>query len=277
MKFVFYCFFCSLPFVSTAQSSRTEILTDTTMAIGVIAEDCFVGKSISSYCINGSDKEFSVGDAVLISGIQKCTKSYSNETTQFFEIKQYKNTYYIERSKLLINATFFEQIENMPTERSQAFKENAQNISELLYRGEVRKALKFLDNCKSKGLAVLDWSHYDESEYTEGTSIKIQVYNPTSKTIKYLWFSFVGFNPVGDRIISRKTGTGNIIKKAVGPIEPNENGSYEFSYAWFTDLVETARIVSIKVQYMDNSIKIIQNPQSTILPNQYYKFLFDEE
>jgi hypothetical protein len=42
-----------------------------------------------------------------------------------------------------------------------------------------------------------------------------------------------------------------------GPIKPDENGSYNFKYTWFTDLVQRVKITQIKVQYMDGSFKTI--------------------
>ena len=49
-----------------AQNSVDKILTDTTMVVGVVAEDGFAGNSVGSYCINGVDKYFKKGTAVVI-------------------------------------------------------------------------------------------------------------------------------------------------------------------------------------------------------------------
>lgn len=276
MRLIF-CLSLLIPLLVFSQSKKSEILTDTSMAVGIIGEDTYVGKSVGSYCLNGVDKYLTKGTTILISGIENCKKSYSNETTQFFEIVHNKKTYYIERDKLLTDKSYYEQIESMPPDKASAFREYAQSTSEILYKGNVRKALKFLDNCKANGLAVLDWNIYDESEYTDGTSVKFKVYNPTSKTIKYIWFTVVGFNPVGDKVIDRRKGTSSITVKAVGPIKTEESGSYEFTYVWFTDLVETARITSIKVQYMDNSIKTITNAKAVTMSDELYQILFEEE
>jgi hypothetical protein len=99
------------------------------------------------------------------------------------------------------------------------------------------------------------------------------VFNPTSKTIKYFWFTFIGYNPVGDPVVDFKRRTSSITVKAVGPIDPNKNGSYEFKYVWFTDLAETAKISSIKVQYMDGSFKTIFNLKPVMLDDKSYNWL----
>jgi hypothetical protein len=104
---------------------------------------------------------------------------------------------------------------------------------------------------------------FDESEYTEGTSLNISVYNPTKKTIKYIWLTIAGFNPVGDKYRN------NIIKTCVGPIEPKGSASYTFTYAWFTDLVVKCSLLSIKVQYMDGTFKTINKEKEITLPEGY--------
>lgn len=252
-------------------------MTDSTSAVGIVSEDCFVGKSVGTYCINEVDKNLTKGTPILISGILNCKKSYSNETNQYYKIIHNNKTYFIEKEKIKTFDGYYEQIEAMPTEKANTFEKHANYIAEILYDGNTKKALSFLDGCKSKGLSILSWSTYDESEYTEGTSAKIKVYNPTSKTIKYLWFTFIGYNPVDDKIVDRKRGTSNITVKGVGPIKPEASGSYEYTYVWFTDLVETAKVSNIKVEYMDGTIKNITNPKEIMLPQKLYDVIFEED
>lgn len=273
-KFLF--FFILFSNTSLGQSAKYKILTGTSMAVGIVGEDGFVGNNVGSYCLNGVDKYLKKGSAVLISGIENCKKSYSNDRTEFFEIIYSNKTYYIEKEKLLTEQSYYSQIENMSTELADSFRTNAQRLGQLLYYDDTKKLLRFLDGCKTKGLAVLDWSFYDESEYTEGTGVKIKVYNPTPKTIKYLWFTFAGFNPVGDKVVDRKRGA-NITMKGVGPIKADKSGIYEYSYVWFTDLVETARILSIKIQYMDGSFRTVTNPKEIILPKNLYDLISGDE
>lgn len=277
MKLLLICVLTFYSIIGFSQNENTKILTDSTMALGAIGESTYIGQSISSYCSNGFDKHLEKGEIVVISGIQSCKKSYSNTETEFFEIIFKNKVYYIEREKLVTESSYFEQIKNFSPEQSNSFKEYAIYAGKVLYLDKMEKAIAFLESCKSKGLVILDWSFYDESEYTDGTSVKFKVYNPTQKTIKYLWFTVVGYNPVGDKIIDRRKGTSNITVKAVGPIAKDESGLYEFDYVWFTDLVETMKIISIKVQYMDNTIKTITNVKDITIPDKLYKVLIDEE
>ena len=73
-------------FFTKAQSSSDKILTDSTVAIGVILEDSFVGNSVGTLCIKGFDKYIKRNTGVIISGIETCKKGYSDESSLFFEI-----------------------------------------------------------------------------------------------------------------------------------------------------------------------------------------------
>ena len=243
-------------------SQTTNNFSDTTIIVGVILEDSYVGKDISSYCSNGFDKNLVAGTGVIVCGTESCKKSYSNESTDFYEITVNKNTYFIQKEKIILGeAISFEWISNLLPEQKNTLREHSINISEIIYYNEGKKALAFLDKCKPAGLV----------------SVKIKVYNPTKKIIKYLWFSFVGYNPVGDKVIDRKKGTSVMSAKGVGPIEPDASGTYEYSYVWFTDLVEKASITSIKVQYMDGTFKTIANPKSIMLSDKQYELIFGDE
>lgn len=256
-----------------SQKNETKNINDTTLIFGVVTEDSYVGKDVSSYCSVGYDRNLPKKTIVLVCGTKRCTRSYSNEGTDFFLINYNKKLYYIEKEKLFLKDYTFDEINNMNEETAQKFKEYSNSMASLMYDMDVKEALNFLNSCKPYGLVVYDWEYYDESEYTDGTSARITVYNPTNKTIKYLWFNFIGYNPVGDRVVDRVNGTSIITKKGVGPIAKGETGTYEFEYLWFTDIVETAKISSIKVQYMDGTIKTINNPKTIMLSDKYRKIL----
>jgi hypothetical protein len=265
------------PLFTIGQTKSTPILNSKSFAVGVVVDDCYIGQNVEGYCAKSGDKNLRKGTGVLIVGIQNCKPSYTSTTTQFYEILYNGKPYYIEKDKVVTDESYYSQIEKMSTSEANSFRNNAIQPSKLLYEQSRTKAFDFLNQCKTKGLTIIDWSFYDESEYTEGTSTKLEVYNPTSKTIKYLWFTFVAYNAVDDKIIDRKSGSSNVTAKAIGPIKPGESGSYEFSYVWFTDLVETAVISNIKVQYMDGTFKTITKPKEIILPKEYFDLIFEDK
>lgn len=253
--------------------SQVKKISDTSTIFGMINEKVYGGRDVNDFCNTGFSKEFSPGTILLICGTKSCIKTYSKDTISFYEILYRKDTYYVEKNKITTLDDPFDQILKLSDSSALHFKIHAKEVSELIYDGELKKALKFLDDCKPKGLCVIDWKIIDESEYTEGTSVEIKVYNPTNKIIKYIWFTCTGYNPVGDKITDKKRGS-NITIQAVGPINSEDTGTYNFTYVWFTDLVHTAKIISIKVQYMDGSIKFISNPKEITISDSDYEIIF---
>ncbi len=133
----------------------------------------------------------------------------------------------------------------------------------------MQKLSNFYKTCQKRGLQLLDWELYDESDYTKGTGIKFSVSNLSKKTIKYISFTVLGINPVGD-VVKAKNRLNSIILKGVGPIEQDRAATFKFDYTWFSDLPESAEIKSIKVQFMDNSIVII-NPKEIMMSKELKK------
>ena len=125
------------------------------------------------------------------------------------------------------------------------------------------------------GLAIVDWNVFDESEYTNGTGIKFNIFNPTSKTIKYITINFVGYNAVDDPVSNY--GTYTLTRKGVGPIPQKESAEYEFEYVWHTDLVQYAKIKSIIVQYTDGTSKTITNAEQIEMPSYIKKYFYGED
>lgn len=276
MRISFF-FFSLLLFLSGyGQEKKSIDILDTTMLVGVVTEDCFIGKEISSSsCFVGMEKYIKKGTPIIIGGVTSCSYSQYSTPRDFYEIYYNNQKYFIERESLATHDLAFSKIKEMSVTSSDAFRKSAIRIAGLLYEKDSRQLTKFLNSTKSKGVAILNWQFYDESEYTSGTSVKISVYNPTQKTIKYIWFTFGGYNAVGDKIVDRKRG-GNITMQGIGPIKPGENGSYKYDYVWFTDLVQTAKVLSLKVQYMDGTIVTVSNPKEIILPKNLYELLSDE-
>jgi hypothetical protein len=259
-----------------SQKETNQVLKDSTFAVGVVLEDTFVGTSIETYCTSSYEKEIFRGSKIIISDAQECKQSYSDETKKFYEIIYNNKTYFIEKEKVITEESYFSQLIQMNYEVKEKFKEYSKKVATIIYNDDLKNTINFIDKCALKGLVVTDWSFLDESEYTEGTSVKITVLNPTKKTVKYLWFTFVGYNAVDDIIVDRLKGTSKITVKGIGPIKPNESVNYEYEYVWHTDLVETAKISQIKVQYMDGTIKTILNPKEITIDKHFREILNEE-
>lgn len=276
MKKLFFVSSIILIFAFQTKAQNVSF-TDSTLVIGVVSEsNASICDDVSSYCSCYS-KSLNKGTIVVVSGIKTCSKSYSG-SEYFFEIFYKNKAYYIKKDNLQFSKDidYFSEISHLSEEQATTFRANAKFTAAIAHSRTLDEALTFLESCKTKGLAILHWNIYDESEYTDGTSFRIEFYNPTKKTIKYITTTIVGYNPVGDRVYNSRKQSYNCQVKSVGPIEPEGSGSYSFDYVWFTDMVETAKIVSIVVQYMDGTTKTITNSKSIELKRNLYDYLQDE-
>jgi hypothetical protein len=141
----------------------------------------------------------------------------------------------------------------------------------LLERERKEEALReirgknLISSLQKAGIAIMEYTAFDNSEYTDGTGFRIKFFNPTKKTIKYINISFVGINTVNDKVLNKYGGSYINNVRCVGPIKQYEEAEFEWDYVWFTDIVETVKLVSIKVQYMDGSIRTITDFKNIIV------------
>lgn len=242
-----------------------KVFTDSSLVIAILKDYESIGESLNKkYCWLESSKYVDAGTVFIVSDIEQC----NSET--YYKVYYNKEMYYVKGENLYIDPFYIDGINNLSPDSKEVFKQHASKFAELYYYKQLDELNSYLRKTEKFGIAIIDKSIYDESEYTEGTSLKIEVYNPTKKTIKYIWFTICGYNAVNDKVGA------NITKKCIGPIEPNVSGSYDFSYVWFTDIVETFKIKNIKVQYMDNSFKTITSPNNILLPKKL-KDLFETD
>lgn len=116
---------------------------------------------------------------------------------------------------------------------------------------------------KEKGVAILYSNVYDMGEYVKSTGFRVAYFNPTNKTIKYVTAIVSGYNSVGDAVGKLNTWGAKQLKfESIGPIEPGANSVYAYDSSWFTDVVESSKILSLTVKYMDGSVKKIAKPDS---------------
>lgn len=116
--------------------------------------------------------------------------------------------------------------------------------------------IKPFDDTAKYGLGILK---YDATGDKYSTGVSIRIYNPLRKTIKYVWFTIAGVNSVGD-LVNSKEGYYKTVQ-GIGPVGYQKTGQWSFDYVWLTGIVTMIKIHSIKVQYMDNTIRVIKyNP-----------------
>ena len=85
-------------------------------------------------------------------------------------------------------------------------------------------------------------------DYSIGFNVSVGNYD--KRTVKYVMFSVTAFNPVDD-VVGKKT------VRAVGPIEEDDVGTYEFENVILSNTATQLSIDLIKIIYMDGTQRII--------------------
>jgi hypothetical protein len=266
-----------------------DVKQEQIIAEGILNFSTFTGEVIDNYnCGLKYLSEIEQGEVLTITGVKECVAQNNNSLTKFFEIRYNFEYLFVEIDLLICDKDYYLLINNLSDSDKKKFRDNSTIYSdnkskqrmdiEIREKNEIKEKFNnFLKNSTQQGLIVKKWKIIDESEYTDGTSIEIEFVNPTKKTIKYIWTTFVGYNAVEDPVIDRIKGVKNITVKSIGPIKPDESGLYTFEYVWYSDIVESAKITNIKIQYMDGTFKTISAPEKVIMTDSLLKILEEQD
>ncbi|MFM6954024.1 MAG: hypothetical protein ACKOWL_03470, partial [Sphingobacteriaceae bacterium] len=168
-----YFFLFSLILICVLQVKAQKVtdnlsITDSTLVLGFVTEDDVFSCDDwdPSYCNCLPSKFFQKGTIVVVSGVRTC------KSERYFEIIYKNKPYYIKKGYLgfVENIDYSTKISSLSEEQADTFRANAVYSATLLHRKTLNEALKFLESCKTKGLTIVDWGVFDESEYTDGTS-----------------------------------------------------------------------------------------------------------
>ena len=276
--------FLFLLFFSLINSVFSQsILTYNSKIIGVTKDNEILATTFLNNKGYKGGAEFKIPpkSKVYIIGV-KSFKMESGRMFDYYEIAYLGNSYFIYKEDLSLvdNQYNFELLLKDSILKTDSFKKYNISNSDLnrveLEIENIKLKLdvyKFIDLCRPKGLVVISNSVFNESEYTDGKSFSFEVINLSKKKIKYITFNVIGYNAVDDKVIDR----GKYLKsiKGVGPINYDDKAYYSFKYVWLTDLVEYTKVVNIKIEYMDGSSKIIDNPNSVTLSLEQYMLYND--
>lgn len=252
-------------------------LKDSANYIGVCKEQyATLYSSSGSYCIGDGLKVITAPKYFLIYGIEHCTSTIGGK--KYFKVGYNGKVLLIEKDDLATVEDVYSILEAMDREKQTDYYYRIAALDSGLYELKRDELLAALDKSKKTGILVLNWNISDQSEYTEGTGVSFDVYNPSTKIIKYISFTVTGYNAVDDKVYDRSRKSFAITVKGIGPIKSKATASYSFEYVWFSDLVETAKINSIKIQYMDGTFKTIPYSANLILSKDLYNtFLEGDE
>lgn len=226
--------------------------------LGLLRESSDGYRTMES-CRAAGSKTLFEGMVLVVAGHYRCQPGYG-EAKDYLVAYYGKQRFFVERSAVFMTKESESKLPQLDDQilamlDFSVLEEKAQNHRHVA----VGEALKAYSAPAKHGVSVLDFSAYDESEYTEATGLTLRVFNPTKKTIKYIRVEVVGINAVNDPVRDRFTGSAVKRVRGIGPIEPEDFGSYTFENLWFTDEVEWPRLVSLKVDYMDGSSKTIKS------------------
>lgn len=247
-----------------ADGKASEAVAIPKLVAGIAKKYTSIGKSLSTSCYTSDSKMLDTATLLVVAGYESCKPSYS-EPKGFYTVFKGLQKYHIAEADLELSEQEAAQVKSLSVEQKPAFSKQAERFAIYLREKELSEVVATLKRHKKSGLTVVSSSIADVSEHTQGTSFAIEVLNQADKPIKYVWFTVVGYNAVGDPV-RRRSGTAATVK-GIGPIAPGDSASYDWDYLWMTDIVESFKIPKIKVQYMDGSVREVQNIKAITLSN----------
>ena len=156
----------------------------------------------------------------------------------------------------------FTQKEVERFESDKILSEKLQSEKELKELDSLNKELdKIHAIYRQNNLFLLHWSWSYPNENSKFVDVDITVINPYKQKIKYVWFTFIAFNPVGDPIRNGINGKTEKIAKGIGPIKYGDKGSYNFESVFYSKVIDNIRVKQIKIQFFDGTFKIIVSPR----------------
>ncbi|MEI9946677.1 MAG: hypothetical protein WDN26_20945 [Chitinophagaceae bacterium] len=248
--FLLICLVCHIN--SFSQKRNNFLKDDTTAIIGLLKPKITLHQNdlSCSYYV----EELPALTKILIYAIKKCSiYGFDN----YYSAVYRGNTIAVDTADVYTASNIYDSLKRMDKASLDRLYYKAFYADTLVNRKDNSKLLAEIDKYKNYGIIILNSQLKDESEYTDGTGYSIEVYNIGVKTIKYITINVVAYNPVKDKVFSSKYKSYTATLRGVGPINPSSTGSYSFDYVWFSDLPETSKIISIKLQFMDNTVKTI--------------------
>jgi hypothetical protein len=199
-----------------------------------IVKESIAAVTPDSMCSIYGFKTLDVGTKVVIIAQRDCKTQYTKDTVSHYEIALDGKSYFIEKSAIDLSNQEEDIVKRFSTEnnnenfekaifisRQMKFEEiNSKKKEELLVkRKETENFLEITPYMKKYGFSIVEVSIEDASKYTKGKNFYISVVNFSDKTIKYIWFSLIGFNAVKDPVIDVFRRSPSFTVKAIGPVK----------------------------------------------------------
>ena len=90
-----------------------------------------------------------------------------------------------------------------------------------------------------------------------GAGVSHKYFNATDKVMKYITFTYVPYNSVGDQVSCTISGKAVASGKLTGPIEPYHEDYLKWESLWYNPTVSKVELVQVQIDYMDGSQETI--------------------
>lgn len=271
MKKLYILFFIT-PILFFSQQSEIDTVLLSKMIIANINTDFPVGKKVNADCTLGDTKSYrsTHSEAPKLTQVTDYILCNNGTPNMFFEIYDGNDFLYVKDNN--VNFSKDTDVDSIKVTLSRRTPEEKSFVRGNV-RGLVNYAAKFFIEKKEEDLSAekrealkaffdtekygLGFVKYNATSGYSSTGASFKIFNPSKKTIKYIWFTVAGENAVED-LVKLSSGSYYTTLKGIGPIESNGFGSWEFEHVWFTDIIEYLRISNIKIQYMDESVRTVK-------------------
>lgn len=123
---------------------------------------------------------------------------------------------------------------------------------------------------KLNEIIKLNGVRIDDINSAGGVDVSISFTNKSDKPIKYVNFSVVGYNAVGDRIQSEIGGKEIAYLQTVGPYAKNEGSNTYQGYnyweaIWYNSTIKKIEVIGITIDYMDGTKIVLTEEDCKLL------------
>lgn len=242
----------------------------------MVQRDADVGLSASDSCRPSGAKKPVAGVMVVVVRAVECQPHYGGAPVKLFEVLYRGGALYVREDDLLMTDDVKRAVAADDEQSIEANRASWVEDSKYAYLYQLDKAIKALKATAPQGIALIDSSIFDVSEYGEGTGFSVKFLNTGKKTIKYANFSILGLNAVKDPVRERFSRDATVRLRGIGPVEPDSFASYSKDYMWMSDFVEYHRITQIKLEFMDGTSKTISDIKRIKVDSSVYDLLTDD-